>query len=66
MRVMSLLLSRKPSRRIQPRFLQESGVATGPIELEAVAAWLEEQARRIEAKRVTIEEIILVPGPVPQ
>jgi len=43
------------------RFLDDHGFASTPEELDQVAEWMEEEARAVDNKRVTIEYTVLVP-----
>jgi len=44
------------------RFFHEHGFTTTPVDMDLLAEWLEEQAGKIDQRRVTIEYTVLVPA----
>jgi hypothetical protein len=47
--------------RSKERYFHDHGFEATPVDMDLLAEWLEDQARQIDGKRVTIEYIVLVP-----
>jgi hypothetical protein len=47
--------------RSKERFFNDHGFKVTPVDMDLLAEWLEEQARRIDGRRATIEYTVLVP-----
>ena len=43
------------------RFFHDHGFTTTPVEMDLLAEWLDDQARQIDGRRVTIEYTVYVP-----
>ena len=43
------------------RFFHDHGFVATPVDIDLLAEWLEDQARQIDGRRVTIEYTVLVP-----
>ena len=47
--------------RSKERFFHDHGFTATPVDMDLLAEWLENQAKRIDGRRVTIEYIVMVP-----
>jgi hypothetical protein len=61
LRWMRSILSQEWVEVSQDRFFNSHGFASTPDELDRLAEWMEEEARRVDNKRVTVQYTEMVP-----